>query len=161
MNNKSNNIVSIVLVFIIVLLLVAGAYMYGKQNAIKSSGEETSQQTTTKESTSVPAQTPEDTDAQVIAAMQNLFATKYHKSAADVIITIREREGNFIVGGVKFAGAPEGGYLLAAKVNGVWTLLFDGNGTIPCSAVDPVNFPSSLQTECWDTTKNITVDRTK
>ena len=135
--------------------------MYGKQNTSQSVGEKTAQQTATKQSTSTPAANPEDTDAQVIAALQQLFAVKYNRKAADVIISINHRRGNYVVGGVKFTGALEGGYLLAAKVNGAWKIVFDGNGTIPCSSVDVVSFPSDLVTECWDTVKNINVDRTK
>ena len=135
--------------------------MYGKQNAVKSTSEKTTEQTKTKQSTSVPAANPEDTNAQIIAALQQLFAAKYNKKTADVIISISHRKGNYVVGGVQFAGEMEGGYLLAAKVNGAWKIIFDGNGTIPCSSVDAVNFPSDLVTECWDAVKNVNVDRTK
>lgn len=46
-----------------------------------------------------------------------------------------------------------GGAMWLAYNNGEkWLIVFDGQGTIPCSAVDPYNFPSDMVPECWDET---------
>lgn len=171
-NNKNKNIFPLVLIFLIILVLVGGAYWYGKQTTIQKAEEKAEEQSKTKETTTSgqknnaeekkPVEEPvEDTNDQIIVALQELFAAKYSRKVEDAIVTISKREGDYVVGGIKFSGEMAGGYVLAAKVEGAWKIVFDGNGTIPCSAVDEVNFPSTLATECWDTVNNINVDRTE
>jgi hypothetical protein len=48
----------------------------------------------------------------------------------------------------------------AAKVNGIWKLVWDGNGQINCSdiAAYPA-FPTDMIPECWDTTTNKVITR--
>lgn len=41
-----------------------------------------------------------------------------------------------------------GGIFLAARVNGVWKLIFDGNGQIECSLVNPYGFPANMISDC-------------
>lgn len=48
---------------------------------------------------------------------------------------------------------------LAAKVNGTWKLIWDGNGTISCASIDPYNFPVSMVPECWNETTGKSVKR--
>jgi len=31
-----------------------------------------------------------------------------------------------------------------------WLLIFDGQGAIPCEAIDPYNFPTDMAPECWN-----------
>lgn len=164
--NKHTNILPLVLVFLLVAVLAGGSYWYGKQsNLVKNEEliaeqEKLEESTSSKEEKKVEEIKKEDTEEDIILYLKKLFAIKYNREVDDVNITISHRKGDYIVGGVKFAGEMAGGYLLGAKVDGEWTIVFDGNGTIPCSSVDEVDFPSDLATECWDTVNSVSVDRT-
>jgi len=174
-NNKRKSIFPLVVIFLFIGILVFGAYWYGKQSSLENTKNEIEE---SKESTSSKDEEKkdegendkedesekmkeEDTEEEIKTELKKLFAVKYNKEIEDVSITISQRKGDYIVGGVKFTGEMAGGYLLGAKVNGEWKIIFDGNGTIPCSSVDKVDFPSDLVTECWDTVNMESVDRTK
>jgi len=104
-------------------------------------------------STSAPSASstaPEESDESVIETLKLLFAQKYEKRIDDIFVTISKREGDYLVGSVKFAGEEAGAHVLAAKVNGSWKIIFDGNGMWTCDIVDVVDFPSTLVPECLD-----------
>jgi len=94
--------------------------------------------------------TSEESNESVIETLKLLFAQKYEKRVDDILVTISKREGNYLVGGVKFAGEETEAYILAAKVNESWKIIFDGNGMWTCDIVDVVDFPSTLVPECLD-----------
>jgi len=93
--------------------------------------------------TQAPTATASDTDLLKLA-----FAQKYNKSVADVNLTIKINTGVLANGGVSFVGENGGGWWLAAKTNGSWNIVQDGNGTITCELTDPYNFPTSMVPEC-------------
>ena len=194
-NGKNNNILPLVVIFLVIAGLIGGAYWFGKSSIMQNS--QTGQMTDVKESTEPEAKSleepeqsttepsenveetgleedmgaeeepteeepliEEDSDEAVMESLKLLFAQKYEKRVEDINVTISKREGNYLTGGVKFSGEMAGGYVLAAKVNGVWKIVFDGNGTWTCSAVDVVDFPSTLAPECWDEDTMTSVDRT-
>lgn len=82
--------------------------------------------------------------------VKNLFAEKYDKDLTEVAVNIDKETKNHVFGSVVFGqgGQGEGGMFLAVKVNGVWELVYDGNGSISCSAVDPYDFPVDMVPEC-------------
>jgi hypothetical protein len=47
-------------------------------------------------------------------------------------------------------GNVDNGYFLAAKVNGNWVIIADGQGTIDCNVIMPYGFPASMVPECAD-----------
>jgi hypothetical protein len=47
-------------------------------------------------------------------------------------------------------GGVDNGYCLAAKVNGNWVVVSDGQGVIDCVVVAPYGFPFSMEPECDD-----------
>ena len=194
-NGKNNNILPLVVIFLVIAGLIGGAYWFGKSSIMQNS--QTGQMTDVKESTepenkslqepekstTEPSENAElegetgagetedkpteegpaveeDSDESVIESLKILFAQKYEKRIEDITVTISKREGNYLTGGVKFTADGEGGYVLAAKVNGAWKIVFDGNGSWTCSAVDVVDFPSTLAPECWDENTMTIVDRT-
>ncbi len=77
--------------------------------------------------------------------------------AADVIdVTVSTKTEKLAKGLVSAKGEEVGGgYFLAAKVNGDWVIVFDGQSTPPCASVDPYNFPASMVPECIDSADNI------
>ncbi len=193
-NGKNNNILPLVVIFLVIAGLIGGAYWFGKSSIMQNSQtedmidvkestepeteslEETEQSTTEPsenveeteleeeaEEGSIDEEEPaieEDSDEAVIESLKLLFAQKYEKRIEDITVSISKREGDYLTGGVKFAGEIAGGYVLAAKVNDAWKIVFDGNGNWTCGVVDVVEFPSTLAPECWDEDTMTVVDRT-
>lgn len=184
-NEKNNSIFPLVIIFIVIVALIGGAYWFGKSSIMKNAPKEevsdvreatnseenaveeqrSDEEIAVEESGSVPEEeitedADEESDESVIETLKLLFAQKYERKVEDVNVTISERDGDYLTGGVKFAGEIAGGYVLAAKVNGAWKIVFDGNGSWSCSAVDIVDFPPDLVPECWDEGNAQMVDRT-
>lgn len=84
--------------------------------------------------------------------IKQLFVEKYNKSSDEVSVTISQQTTDYARGGVKFGlgGIGEGGIFLAAKVDGVWQLVFDGNGIVDCSLLEDYDFPDSMSIDCFD-----------
>lgn len=186
-NNKQSNILPLVIIFAVIIALIAGAYWFGKSNVMQTPTEEEisdvrepeeevvveeeqpvvedneGEESSSEESMDEEEMTEEEsqeTDEEVVEIFKQLFADKYNKTVEEVNFEISEREGDYLTGGVKFQGEISGGYVLGAKVNDEWKIVFDGNGNYTCDVVDVVDFPSSLAPECWDENTMQMVDRT-
>ncbi|MBU0646396.1 protease inhibitor I42 family protein [Patescibacteria group bacterium] len=94
-------------------------------------------------------------------AMQQLFADKYQTKKSAVAILIEQEGVNHVRGSVRIldaassdpnasSGQGTGGIFLAAKVDGEWVLVFDGNGAISCELVEGYGFPSEMIKDCSD-----------
>jgi len=85
-------------------------------------------------------------------AIKNLFAAKYDKEVSEITININQETENHIRGEVEFEPGDPGnlGGFLVAKKNGGWELVYDGNGVIFCSLIEPYNFPVDMVVECYD-----------
>lgn len=88
---------------------------------------------------------PPSSAAQV--AIRELFAQKYPKYAGTVSVTIEKQTENYARGSVIFETGAPGGIFLAAKTNGEWNVVFDGNGQIPCS-LSSYGFPGDMLSDC-------------
>ncbi len=80
--------------------------------------------------------------------IQQEFSKKYDKPVDNVNLTINKIVGNFARGSITFKGARGGAGWLAAKQDGSWILVFDGNGIIPCADVAPYDFPAEFTPGC-------------
>jgi hypothetical protein len=89
-----------------------------------------------------------DETAALISAVKAGLVAGHGPDAATLNVTVSKIAGNFAQGGAAATGG--GGMWLAAKVGGVWKLVWDGNGTISCTSVNQYNFPTSMVPECWD-----------
>lgn len=79
-------------------------------------------------------------------------------SENDLTITVSKIEGNYAQGDASAQGG--GGMWFAAKEDGVWKLVWDGNGAIDCSIFTLYpNFPTSMVPECYDPATQNTVKR--
>ncbi|MCL5435819.1 MAG: hypothetical protein M1275_01955 [Patescibacteria group bacterium] len=82
--------------------------------------------------------------------IQHLLALKYNKPISEITVTATKKTDDYIAGRVSFfaPGLPqpgEGGIFLAAKKNNVWTLVYDGNGSIDCPAIkQQYAFPTGM-----------------
>lgn len=126
-------------IIIILIVLVAGYLVY--------------------QSVSAPEAAPETNEE----AVKGLLAEKHNKDLSGVTISIEKEDEDHIMGGVQFqpGGPGNAGMFLAARKEGSWDLVFDGNGTVPCSAISPYNFPVSMVKECFDEETGEGVDRAR
>ena len=83
--------------------------------------------------------TPSDEDA-----LKTTLATHLGMNVSDLAIVISENTGMFARGGV------DNGYFLAAKVNGQWQIVDDGQGALDCQVLSTYGFPLSMVPECSD-----------
>lgn len=133
--------VGFIILFIVVVGVVAFlAYSYGKG---KLSLSTTKDQELT--ATATPTASVESETQKIIAAV---YAKKGFKKS-EYTVSVSKIEGNYAIGGIKPTVEDVGGaYFLAAKVNGVWTLIHDGQASPFCSALTGLNFPKDMVPEC-------------
>ena len=140
-------------ILILTLIVIAGALYFYFRQSLKINLPGKSNQIIQN------ATTPNTID-EITTSFRETLAAKYDKNVANVTVTINKREGDFITGVFSFGSTPgQAAQFLAAKIVDVWKIIFDGNGLILCSVVDPVNFPVDMQTQCFDSAKNVWVDR--
>lgn len=84
-----------------------------------------------------------------ITAIKQLFATKYDKDVSDITVTISKEIDTHVQGSVQLDDG--GGYFFAAKANGEWFLVFDGNGAIECILLQNNGFPEDIinSSDCY------------
>jgi hypothetical protein len=80
---------------------------------------------------------PSDEDALKMA-----LAAHLGMNVSDLTVVIDENNGSYARGGV------DNGYFLAAKVNGQWQILADGQGALDCQVLSQYGFPPSMVPEC-------------
>jgi len=161
------------IVFGIVLLVlgVAGGYYVGTNYKVVpqeaatteappsgGSGQEAETSIPTPTQATGTATPTADEKAALIVAVKAGLVAEHGSSASSMNVTVSKIQGNFATGGAVDPESVGGAMWLAAKVNGMWKLVWDGNGTIPCESIDPYNFPVSMVPECWNeaTSKLIT-----
>lgn len=105
-----------------------------------------------------PTPTPKETKS-ALEQIKEAFAKKYSKPLAEVEVTISKNTGTHASGGVKFAGEIGGAMWLGYNDEGKWIIVHDGQGTIPCSAIEPYNFPTDMVPECWDEATSKLIER--
>jgi len=84
-----------------------------------------------------------------VELIRQAFAAKYGHDVSEVEVEISKQFNPYISGGVTFAGEMGGGWFLAYKQEGEWIIVADGNGTIPCEAIEPYDFPTDMAPECY------------
>ena len=90
--------------------------------------------------------------------IKKYIVLKHNSNESSLTINVSKIEGNYAQGGALEEGG--GAMWFAAKEDGVWKLVWDGNGTIECSTFTLYpNFPTSMIPECYDSTKQTTIKR--
>jgi len=81
--------------------------------------------------------------------------------AGDIELTITENDGTYASGMVgPVGGGPGGGMWFAKNVNGVWKIVWDGNGVIMCeNLAEYPDFPIEMIPECYDSASDQMTDR--
>jgi len=88
-----------------------------------------------------------------------VLAAKYNKDPEEAEVSIEENTGVYANGGIRFQGEISGAWWLAYKEAGEWLIVADGNGTVPCEAIEPYNFPVDMVPECWRQSDSTLVQR--
>ena len=109
--------------------------------------------------TSVPSLTPTVDESSLLkTVIKQALVAKHGDSANELTISVSKIVGDYASGGASASGG--GGMWFAAKVNGEWKLVWDGNGVILCQdLVTYPNFPASLISECYDQKTNKSIKR--
>lgn len=63
-------------------------------------------------------------------------------------VIISTRIGDYVKGGISFGQDVGGAYFIAAKKDGKWVVVYDGQATPTCKQLAPYAFPSSMVPEC-------------
>lgn len=100
-------------------------------------------------------------NADLAAIILSLLENKNSWKKGEMKVTVAEVAGNYARGGVGgVEPGPGGGMWFAAKVNGNWKIVYDGNGIIFCEALaDYPDFPTSMIPQCFDETTQAVVKR--
>ena len=132
------------LIGIIVLAAVGfGAYFFG-QGKISTSVFPTISSSPTFSAT--PAPTVDDE-----SAIKQAVYTKFNSDATKLNVTVSKIDGNYATGGIVDVGSEVGGgYFLAAKWQGNWVIVYDGQAHPTCAQIAPYNFPVTMVAECLD-----------
>ena len=97
---------------------------------------------------SVPTPTI-DGESVLKQAIKDALIAEHGSQANSLNITVSKIEGDYASGAASEQGG--GGMWFAAKTNGIWKLVWDGNGVILCSSLTPYpNFPTDMIPQCWD-----------
>jgi hypothetical protein len=99
-----------------------------------------------------PTVTPTpDESVGLLAAIKKGLISEHGASAGSLKITVSKISGNYAQGGAVDEEGIGGAMWLAVKENGVWKLVWDGNGTISCDLTTQYpQFPVSMIPECWN-----------
>lgn len=145
--------------FILILILLGmvgyGGYYLGNKN--KAVQEPVITQPAPTNTQAVTPTSGVDEAATLKTVIKQALVKEHGATANDLNVTVSKIEGNYAQGG---ASASAGGAMwFAVKVNGDWTLVWDGNGTISCTLTDKYpDFSTSMIPECWNdkTMKSVT-----
>lgn len=102
--------------------------------------------------------TKSQSDAEQI---KQALADKNNWNPEEIKITVSKNDGLYATGGVgSITPGPGGGMWFAAKVDGNWQIVWDGNGVISCeNLTNYPDYPTTLIPECYDSLTNKTVKR--
>jgi hypothetical protein len=151
-----NKILILILGAVVVVIIGAGIlWQSNQQGQFLAEPTPTSIPTLVLEATPTPIGAPDTgmpptEEKSDLEQIKELFAAKYNKPIEEAEVSINENTGTHATGGVKFTGEISGAMWLAYHDGEKWILVHDGQGTIPCSAIEPYNFPIDMVPECWD-----------
>ena len=148
----------LIFAFAVIGGIAFAAYYWGSQNKLKDEAQSLSFTVESEVSataipdiaeislTAIPS-TDETSLLKVI--IKEALAAKHGSNADSLNISVSQIQADYASGGATDQGG--GGMWFAAKVNGAWKLVWDGNGSILCSDLTAYpNFPSSMIPECWN-----------
>jgi hypothetical protein len=155
-------------IFVTAVIVFLGATIYYKglpsfpqisKNVVSTESGNVSTKEVLEMPVATASATPDSTDsASIIKAIKLALVKKHGPNAENMVVTVSKVEGEYAKGMANEEGG--GGLWFAARQNGFWTLVWDGNGQIDCTDISPFpGFPKSMIPECWDKTLDKLVTR--
>jgi hypothetical protein len=154
-----NGGVNILTLFLLLVIAAGGYYilMYLPKQPISVNTPVKQFTTSTPPAKGTPPVTADETD-EIKAAVKAAIVAKRGASANELKYTVSKIIGNYAQGGAAAEGG--GAMWFAAKVNGTWNLVWDGNGVILCTEISGFpDFPKTMIPECYNDQTNKTVIR--
>jgi len=151
------NVKILVICIVLLLLGVTGGYYFASNYKVTpqvASPVITPPVVTGVTSTLIPTQVvtavpTTDEKAAIIAAVKASEVARIGADANNSTYTVTQIQGSFAKGSAGSSGG--GAQWFAAKVAGVWKLVFIGNGTVQCSDLTNYpDYPKAWIPECWD-----------
>lgn len=94
----------------------------------------------------------------LVTIIKQAIVAKSSGTGEKLSVTVSKINGDYAQGNASDDGG--GGMWFAAKVNGAWKLVWDGNGIINCKDLTAYpNYPKSMIPACFDEVKQDTVNR--
>lgn len=144
-----------ILITLLIIFIAFEAYQFGKDTSSIISVTPTP--ALVSPTIMPPTATPTIVDDNALIE-KALFDKNKWQEADNITIQISTNNGTYASGTVTALGG--GGYFFAAKVNGTWKIVADGNGMILCSNLTNYpEFPKTLIPECYDSTTSKLVKR--
>lgn len=147
-----------IIFFLLIVVGAGGFYVGNKYRLVPTSTPLTPVMSTTPagssqmspQATTSPTAKPTVDESETIkAAVMAALVAEHGSGAQSLTIIVSKIIGAYAQGGASESGG--GAMWLAAKVNGQWKLVWDGNGTISCTSLAPYpEYPVSLAPECWN-----------
>jgi len=79
------------------------------------------------------------------AALAQIFAAEHQQPINETNVTIVKLQNNFASGNISFGPTPgEGGGFLVRLVDNVWTVDYEGNGSIDCEKIKDLGYPQDV-----------------
>jgi LAS superfamily LD-carboxypeptidase LdcB len=82
-----------------------------------------------------------------LTMLQDLFAQKLGQTKENINIQIAREDNTHIKGIVAVENDYEG-IFLAARVDGEWSIVWDGKGKYTCASIKSYNFPGAMIDDC-------------
>lgn len=139
-------------IVVVLFLLVVGLFWYSARPAVapgREGLEDLVGPTPQSEEDLVDDSFEQDAET-VGLKVAELLAEKFEKELEDVTIRVRQETRDHAMGLVTFKDEMSGGWWLAAREDGDWILVADGNGSIICQDIEPYDFPKEMVAECYD-----------
>jgi len=94
----------------------------------------------------------------LLGAISDALVEKRGPDAKSLVLTITQFDGNYARGTA--LPAYGGGLWLAMKVDGIWKLIWNGNGEILCSILEPYpQYSTRLVPTCFSDVENKNIER--
>lgn len=151
---------TVVIILLLIIIGAGGFYLGQKYKLVPATTTTETTPATTQTLPTVPTVTQTitamptpaatvDETATLMAAVKAGLITEHGQDAGNMNLTVSLIQGNYAKGMANGSGG--GGIWFAAKVNGMWKLVWDGNGIIQCSDLTNYpDFPNTLIPECYN-----------
>jgi hypothetical protein len=141
---------TVLLMLVLFGIIGFGAYSLGKGN-FSLEGIFPKTTPTSNSNVATPTPTP-DND---IEAIRKAVYEKTGISEDKAQVTVSSREGDYVKGGISFGQDVGGAYFIAAKKDGIWIVVYDGQSTPTCKQLAQYAFPATMVPECQGADGNV------